>query len=109
MALWDANYCNHSVIGLPQSNLSHQILQCVYLYVPVCMGRSKANAGQYLDNAWEGGSFLIHTLIFRIVQKKLAIIYTYTVKLVTFTCGMEVCILTIIDSTIIFNVADIIT
>ena len=38
--------------------------------------------------------FLIHTLIFRMLQKKLAIIYV--AELVTFTCGMEFCILTII-------------
>ena len=47
---------------------------------------------------------LIHTLIFRMLQKKLAIIYI--VELVTFTCGMEFCILTIIKNVIIFIVAD---
>ena len=56
------------------------------------------------DIAWEGVS-LIHTLIFRMLQKKLAIIYI--VKLVIFTCGMEFCILTIIENAIIFTVADI--
>ena len=39
------------------------------------------------------------------LQKKLAIIYI--AKLVTFTCGMEFCILTIIENAIIFIVADI--
>ena len=37
---------------------------------------------------------LIHTLIFKMLQKKLTIIYI--VELVTFTSGMEFCILTII-------------
>ena len=32
---------------------------------------------------------------------------TYRVELVTFTCGMEFCILTIIKNAIIFIVADI--
>ena len=50
---------------------------------------------------------LIHTLIFRMLQKKLAIIYIYVVELVTFTCGMEFYILTIIKNAIIFIVADI--
>ena len=47
---------------------------------------------------------LIHTLIFRMLHKKLAIIYI--VELVTFTCGMEFCILTIIKNAIIFIVVD---
>ena len=47
---------------------------------------------------------LIHTLIFRMLQKKLAIIYI--VELVTFTGGMELCILTIIKNAIVFIVAD---
>ena len=50
---------------------------------------------------------LIHTLIFRMLHKKLALyIYIYIVELVTFTCGMEFCILTIIKNTIIFIVVD---
>ena len=48
---------------------------------------------------------LIHTLIFRMLQKKVVIIYI--VEFVTFTCGMEFCILTIIKNAIIFIVADI--
>ena len=48
---------------------------------------------------------LIHTLIFRMLHKKLAIIYI--VELVTFTCGMKFCILTIIKNAIIFIVIDI--
>ena len=47
---------------------------------------------------------LIYTLIFRMLHKKLAIIYI--VELVTFTCGMEFCILTIIKNAIIFIVVD---
>ena len=47
---------------------------------------------------------LIHTLIFRMLHKKLAI--TYIVELVTFTCGMEFCILTIIKNAVIFIVVD---
>ena len=47
---------------------------------------------------------LIHTLIFRMLHKKLAIIYI--VELVTFTCGMEFFILTIIKNTIIFIAVD---
>ena len=47
---------------------------------------------------------LIHTLIFRMLHKELAIIYI--VELVTFTCGMEFCILTIIKNAIIFIVVD---
>ena len=47
---------------------------------------------------------LIHNLIFRMLHKKLAIIYI--VELVTFTCGMEFCILTIIKNAIIFIVVD---
>ena len=47
---------------------------------------------------------LIHTLIFRMLHKKLVIIYI--VELVTFTCGMEFCILTIIKNAIIFIVVD---
>ena len=47
---------------------------------------------------------LIHTLIFRMLHKKLAIIYI--VELVTFTCGMEFCILTVIKNAIIFIVDD---
>ena len=48
---------------------------------------------------------LIHTLISRMLQKKLAIIYV--VELVTFTCGIEFCILTMIKNVIIFIVAGI--
>ena len=91
------------------------------------MGRSKASAGQYflyfpatraiytyVCIAQEGTRAiyilpgkvvsLIHTLIFRMLQKKLVIIYI--VELVTFTCGMEFCILTIIENVFIFIVAD---
>ena len=78
------------------------------------MGGSKASAGQYFLYfpatrayiAREGARAiyilpgkvvsLIHTLIFRMQHKKLAIIYI--VELVTFTCGMEFCILTIIKA-----------
>ena len=49
----------------------------------------------------------MHTLIFRMLQKKLQLYYIYIVKLVTFACGMEFCILTIIKNAIIFIVADI--
>ena len=89
------------------------------------MGRSKASAGQYfiyfpatraiyILPGKEPGQYiyilpgkvvpLIHTLIFRMLHKKLAIIYI--VELVTFTCGMEFCILTIIKNAIIFIVVD---
>ena len=91
------------------------------------MGRSKASAGQYflyfpatraiyiyIYISQEGTRAiyilpgkvvsLIHTLIFRMLQKSLVIIYI--VELVTFTCGMEFCILTIIKTAIIFIVAD---
>ena len=89
------------------------------------MGGSKASAGQYfiyfpatraiyIYIAREGTRAiyilpgkvvsLIHTLIFRMLHKKLAIIYI--VELVTFTCGMEFCILTIIKNAIIFIVVD---
>ena len=47
---------------------------------------------------------LIHTLIFRMLHNKLAIIYI--VEFVTFTCGMEFCILTTIKSANIFIVVD---
>ena len=47
---------------------------------------------------------LIHTLIFKMLHKKLAIIYI--VELVTFTCGIEFYILIIIKNAIIFIVDD---
>ena len=65
------------------------------------MSRSKASAGQYIlisrYIAHEGGSFDPHFNL-RILQKKLPIIYT--VKLVTFICGMEFCVLTINENAI---------
>ena len=96
---------------------NHTVLQL--LYVPLCVGGSKASAGQYFIYfpatraiSREGTRAiyilpgkvvsLIHTLIFRMLHKKLAIIYI--VELVTFTCGMEFCILTIIKNSIIFIV-----
>ena len=91
--------------------------------IPLCMDGSKASAGQYflyfpatraIYIAREGTRAiyilpgkvvpLIHTLIFRMLHKKLAIIYI--VELVTFTCGMEFCILTIIKNAVIFIVDD---
>ena len=78
------------------------------------MGRSKASAGQYFLYFPATRAIyilprkvvsLIHTLIFRMLHKKLAIIYI--VEVVTFTCGMEFCILTIIKNAIIFIVIDI--
>ena len=70
--------------------------------------------GQYIYIAREGTRAiyvmpgkvvsLIHTLILRMLHKKLAIIYI--VELVTFICGMEFCILTIIKNAIIFIVVD---
>ena len=77
------------------------------------MGRSKASAGQYFNISLQPGQYilsgkvvsLIHTLIFRMLHKKLAIIYI--VELVTFTCGIEFfCILAIIENAIIFIVVD---
>ena len=80
------------------------------------MGESKASAGQYFlyfpATRNQGNIYilpgkvvpLIHPLIFRMLHKKLAIIYI--VELVTFTCGMEFCILTIIKNGIIFIVDD---
>ena len=79
------------------------------------MGRSKASAGQYFLYFPATRAIyilpgkvvpLIHTLIFRMLHKKFAIIYIYIVELVTFTCGMEFCILTIIKNAIIFIVVD---
>ena len=49
---------------------------------------------------------LIHTLIFRMLQKKLAIIYIIA-RACNFYLWYEFCILTIIENTIIFIVADI--
>ena len=84
-----------------------------------CVGRSKASAGQYFLYFPPTRAIyilprkvisLIHTLIFRMLQKKLDLyiyIYIYIVELVTFTCGMEFCILKIIKNAIIFTVADI--
>ena len=48
---------------------------------------------------------LVYTLIFRMLHKKLAILYI--VELVTVTCGMEFCILTIIKNAITFIFVDI--
>ena len=83
------------------------------LHIPLCVGRSKASAGQYILYFPATRAIyilpgkvvpLIHTLIIRMLHKKLAIIYI--VELVTFTCGMEFCILTIIKNAIIFIVVD---
>ena len=85
-----------------QGNISYIALQPgQYKY---CLGRNQGNI--YITR--EGGSFDPHFDL-RILQKKLAIIYIYiyVVELVTFTCGMEFCILTIIKNAIIFIVADI--
>ena len=50
-------------------------------------------------------TLMIYTLIYRLLQQKLPILYI--VKLVTFTCGIEFCILTITQNVTIFTVADI--
>ena len=77
------------------------------------MGRSKVSAGQcFLHFPATREIYilpgkmvsLIHTLIFRMLHKKLAV--TYIVELVTFTCGMEFRILTTIKNAIIFIVVD---
>ena len=77
-----------------------------FLYFPATRAiyiLPRKEPGQYIYIAREGG-FLIHTLIFRMLHKKLAIIYI--VELVTFTCGMEFCILPITKNATIFIVVD---
>ena len=95
----------------------------MYANVPLCMGGLKASAGQcflyfsatraiYIAQEGTRAIYilpgkvvsLIHILIFRMLHKKLAIIYI--LEFVTFTCGMEFCILTIIKNAIIFIAVD---
>ena len=86
-----------------QGNISYIALQPgQYKY---CPGRNQGNIYNIYIYISPGKVVsLIHTLIFRMLQKKLAIIYI--VELVTFTGGMELCILTIIKNAIVFIVAD---
>ena len=61
--------------------------------------------GQYIYIAREGGFFDPHFDLYDAAKETCN--YIYIVELVTFTCGMEFCILTIIKNTITFIVADI--
>ena len=65
--------------------------------------------GQYVSRhhlgKWLSVYLLIHTLICRLLQKKLPILST--VKFVTFTCGIRFCFLIITQNVITFIVVDI--